>query len=162
RHRREVLAMNLDDDNRQNEDLPSLRGEAPLEADGGGAGRFGDVRRLVIAPTMATFLLIGGVYWIRTQLPATSGGQEQAAVVQVHLLRRPDAAPIRVLVAPQPAKVSAPSHNDRPADDADSAAHSETAVIPHMQTMPPADARPSSIKSTPSSVNAATSSVSMK
>ena len=56
----------------------------------------GELLRLFLVPTLVALVFMGGIYWLRLQLPAGSAGQEQPAVVQVHLVPRPESPPIPV------------------------------------------------------------------
>ncbi len=65
-------------------------------------------------PSWSVF--IGGVYWLRLQLSSGSAGQEPPAVVQVHLIPRPDLAPIPIdpPSEPLPANISRSETFNRP------------------------------------------------
>jgi hypothetical protein len=63
----------------------------------------GELIRLFVVPAMVAVLFVGGVYWIRLRLPAGSAGQPSTSVVEVHLLPRPEAAPIAVASVSHPA-----------------------------------------------------------
>lgn len=116
----------------------------------------GEILRLMLVPTIAAVLFFGGVYWIRLQQPAGPAGSEQASIVQVHLLQRPDPAPIPVAALSQPGASSVASRTDAPVDDTDHATADLSAVAPPARVptqapvpciAPPSsvtDARPSS------------------
>jgi periplasmic protein TonB len=57
--------------------------------------------RFIIVPLAVSLLLAGGVLWIHTQVPSGADLDGDSATVQVQLLRRPDATPIRAQVALQ-------------------------------------------------------------
>lgn len=65
--------------------------------------------RLMLVPAVVGVLFIGGVYWLRLQVATGGGAPETTAVVQVHLLPRPDPIPVPVAPVTQPAAVSVPN-----------------------------------------------------
>ena len=68
--------------------------------------------RFMLVPAIVGALFFSGVYWFRLQV-ATGGGPEATAVVQVHLLPRPDPLPIPAAPATQSvaAEVRSPASN---------------------------------------------------
>lgn len=110
----------------------------------------GEVLRLFLVPTIATVLLVGGVYWVRLKLPAGPAGQDQASIVQVHLLPRPDPTPIPVAGATQPVASNVASLTDTSVDDANHPAGDDPPVVPS----PPA---PTQVEAPAPSVAPATS-----
>lgn len=72
-----------------------------LTDDGPDASRSATLLRLLLLPAIIGFIFFGGVYWLRLHLTTGGGTPEQAAVVQVHLMQRPDPVPIPVNQATQ-------------------------------------------------------------
>lgn len=102
-----------------------LPAASPFYPDDPSAWASGEVLRLLLAPIIVTMLFVGGIYWIKWQLPAGRSGQDQASTVQVRLLPRPDPAPVPVSDVSQPnaARIAARTADaadqpDAPADDA--------------------------------------------
>lgn len=113
----------------------------------------GEWLRLIIAPSLATLLLVGGVYWVRLQLPAGPAGQQQAAIMQVQLLPRAAAPTI-----PMPA--SAQSSADEVVSRADvteaepTPTSAEVAARPaRIRAFEPAELPPPSISAMPAKLN---------
>jgi protein TonB len=154
--------MNLDDDDRRNDEPGSSPWEKSSDLDASGGWLSDDLRRLLIPSTMATLLLVGGVCWFRLHLPATPADREQAAVVQVHLLPQSDPAPIPIAVAPQSIKAEVAARADVPTDQSEPTTPGAAVVVPHMQTPSNADAQSPGVKSAPSLVSAPPSSVAVK
>jgi periplasmic protein TonB len=84
-----------------------------------------ELLRLLIAPTVATLLFAGGVYWLQLQVRTGATGREAIGFVQVRLLPRPDPVPIPVSPAPQTATVGSLGATDHvveaPAETSDHA-----------------------------------------
>jgi len=135
---------------------PAFHGDDPS------AWSSGEVLRLFLVPAIATVLFVGGIYWVRLQLPAGPAGQDQASVVQVHLLPRPDPAPIPVAPATSPITASVASRTDVPVDQPDSAAINNTAVTPPALDSTPAENAAPSIRPMPTPADAPASSATMK
>jgi protein TonB len=151
--------MNLDESGRRN---GAFRSVDPSVLEEPGAWSSGELLRLLIAPAVVTLLLIGGVYWIRLQEPAGSAGQQQASIVQVHLLQRPDPASIPAATASQSVSASIASHADIPADEPSPTAFDDPVAIPSAQALSPVAAPASNIRPTPSPLNAPPSSATLK
>jgi protein TonB len=111
------------------------------------------VVRLIIAPALVTVLLVGGVYWIRLQAPAGSAGPQQTSIVQVHLLPRPDPAPIAVAPVSRTITDSVASRADVSLKEADPITSDEPVSVPKAKSFSPAEAPPSNIRSAPSPVS---------
>jgi protein TonB len=126
--------------------------ENPWHQEDPGTCSSGELLRLFLVPTIATALLVGGVYWVRLRLPAGPAGQDQASIVQVHLLPRPEPAPIPVAGATQPLASSVASLTDTSVDDPDHPAGDDTPVVP----WPPA---PTQVDAPAPSVAPATSAI---
>jgi periplasmic protein TonB len=120
----------------------------------------GEVLRLFTVPALATLLLVGGVYWIRLQTPAGSMGQQQASVVQVHLLPRPDSAPIATASAAYSTTPAVVSRADTSSKEPDPSTSDEP--IPVRRALAPAEAPPSNILSAPSAVSGPENSAAAK
>jgi protein TonB len=103
----------------------------------------GEVLRLLLAPTIATLLFAGGVYWVRLQWPASAAGQDQASIVQVHLVPRPDPAPVPVATTAQTLEASVASHAAAPVDESDPMALADKTVVPVPAPTPAEDPAPS-------------------
>jgi protein TonB len=108
----------------------------------------GEILRLFLVPTVVTLLFVGGVYWVRLQRPAGTVGQDQASIVQVHLLPRPDPAAIPVAAASQPVVGNVASRTDVPAEEPDPSTRDATAMVPPATT--PTETSAPSIEPTPS------------
>ncbi|MDE5457037.1 TonB family protein [Bradyrhizobium sp. CSA112] len=127
-----------------------------------GAWSSGELFRLFVAPALVTLLLVGGVYWIRLQMPAGSTGQQQTSVVQVHLLPRPDSAPIVTASASHSTTQAVASRTDTSLKEPDPATVDEPAPVPRARTFSSAEAPPSNILSAPSAVSGPASSAAIK
>jgi len=114
----------------------------------------GEVVRLLLVPTIAAVLFVGGVYWVRLQVPAGHTGQDQVSVVQVRLLPRPDPAPIPVTADTQPATTAIATRTDVPREETEARNHDDTAVVPPVTAVTPAQAAVPGIKSAPSPMDA--------
>jgi protein TonB len=151
--------MSLDEFGRRNR---AFRSVDPSVLEDPGAWSSGELVRLLIVPAVVTLLLIGGVYWIRLQAPAGSAGQEQASIVQVHLLQRPDPAPIPAAPASQSVTASIASHADIPADEPSPTAVDDPVAVPSTQAVSPVEAPVSNIRTTPSPLSAPPSNATLK
>jgi protein TonB len=120
----------------------------------------GEVLRLVFTPALVTLLFVGGVYWIRLQTPSGSMGQQQASVVQVHLLPRPDSAPIVTASASHSSAQDINSRADTPSKEPGPSTSDEAVPVP--RAFSPAEAPPSTILSAPSAVNGPADSAAAK
>jgi len=82
-----------------------------------------DLLRLIVAPTVAVLLFVGGVYWIQVQVQTGTTSRAANGVVQVRLLPRPDPIPIPVAPAARTATVDsagpADSRIEAPAETSD-------------------------------------------
>ena len=126
------------------------------------AGPSGELLRLIIAPALVTVLLAGGVYWIRLQPPAGSVGQQQTSIVQVHLLPRPDAAPIAVASAPQSITDNVASRADVSLKEPDPTTSDDPVPVPMAKAFSPAEAPPSIVRPAPSLVSGPASSAAIQ
>jgi protein TonB len=72
--------------------------------------------RLMLIPAIVGMLFFSGVYWLRLQVATGGGAPESTAVVQVHLLPRPDPIPIPVAPAAQSAALDVPSPASGPTE----------------------------------------------
>ncbi|WP_407178607.1 energy transducer TonB [Bradyrhizobium sp. STM 3562] len=98
---------------------------SPFYPDDPSAWAWGEVLRLLLAPIIVTMLFVGGIYWIKWQLPSGRSGQDQASTVQVRLLPRPGPEPVPVseISPPSLARVAAQTDDaadrpDKPIEDA--------------------------------------------
>jgi periplasmic protein TonB len=132
----------------------------PSSEDDAATWSSGEVLRLFFTPALATLLFAGGVYWVRLQTPSGSMGQQQASVVQVRLLPRPDSAPI-VTASTSPS--TAPDVASR-ADTASKEPSPSTSdeAVPVPRAFAPAEAPPSTILSAPSAVSGPADSAAAK
>lgn len=121
------------------------------------ASSSGEFYRLLGIPALAAVLFVGGVYWIRMQLPAGSAGQQSAAVVQVQLLPRPNAVPIAVAPASQPETANFASRADTSLKDPDPTPSDDPVPAPRARTVSPGDTPP-----TPAAVSGPASSAAAK
>jgi protein TonB len=155
--------MSADEVHRPNEGV-----EVPLSAalqssqDETAAWPSAELLRLIIAPVLVTVLLAGGVYWIRLQPPAGSLGQQQKPIVQVHLLPRPDSAPIAAASVPQSITDNVASRADVSLKEPDPATSDDPVPVPIAKAFSPAEAPPSNIRSAPSAVDGPASSAVIK
>jgi periplasmic protein TonB len=127
-----------------------------------GAWSSGELLRLFVTPFLVTLLLVGGVYWVRLQMPAGSTGQQQTSVVQVHLLPRPDFAPIVTASASHSTTQTVASHADTSLKEPNPATSDDPAPVPRARTFSPAEAPPSNVLSSPSVVSGPVSSAAVK
>lgn len=128
--------------------------------DEAGAWSSGELLRLLTVPVLATLLLVGGVYWIKLQTPAGSMGQQQASVIQVHLLPRPDAAPIVTASASHSTAQDVTSRADTSSKEPSPSTSDEPIPVPRAPS--PAEAPPSNILSAPSAVSGPANSAAAK
>jgi protein TonB len=154
--------MSLEGDGRRNDQHTlSLRESSPDWVASGG-WLSDDLRRLLIPSTVATLLLVGGVCWLRLQLPAASADKGQASLVQVHLLPRPDPAPIPIAVAPQSLKGEVAAHSDVQADQPEPTTPGEAVAIPPVPASSNVDAPSQSVRSAPFLASAPPNSAAMR
>jgi periplasmic protein TonB len=107
-----------------------------FDADDPSAWTSGEVLRLLLVPTIATALFVGGIYWIRLQLPARPASREQASMVQVYLLSHPAPALIPLRPASQPTAASLASQTDLSVESPDRVSVDTTAVTPIRESAP--------------------------
>ncbi|WP_315833177.1 energy transducer TonB [Bradyrhizobium prioriisuperbiae] len=122
----------------------------------------GEVLRLFLVPTIAAVLFVGGIYWVRQQLPAGPTGQDRASVVQVRLLPRSDPAPIPVGLESPPIAASVANRTDVPIDPSDSTAISDLTVTQPARDSTPAEIAAPSVRPTPSPADAPPSSAAIR
>lgn len=139
----------------------SLPAALPSFQDETGAS-WGELLRLIIAPALVTVLLVGGVYWIRLQPLAGSLGQQSPSMVQVHLLPRPDSAPIAVASVAQSITDSVVRRADVSLKETDPTTPDDPVPVPTAKAFSPAEAPPSNMRSVPSAVSGSASSAAIK
>jgi periplasmic protein TonB len=154
--------MNFDEIQRRNQKgaaslLPST---SPPYEDEPGTWSSGEILRLFTVPALATLLFVGGVYWIRLQTPSGSMGQQQASVVQVHLLPRPDAAPIVTASTSHSSAQDVTGRTDTSSKEPSPSTSDETVPVP--RAFSPAEAPPSNVLSAPSAVSGPADSAAVK
>jgi protein TonB len=120
----------------------------------------GELIRLFIVPAMVAVLFVGGVYWIRLRLPAGSAGQPSTSIVQVHLLPRPDAAPIAIASVPHPVMENVASRADASLEQSEPTISDDP--LPKPKAFSPADAPPSNVMSAPSAASGPADDVAAK
>ncbi|KRQ90410.1 energy transducer TonB [Bradyrhizobium valentinum] len=154
--------MSFDEIQRRNQkgaaSLPP--GTLPPYEDEPGTWSSGEILRLFTVPALATLLLVGGVYWIRLQTPSGSMGQQQASVVQVHLLPRPDAAPIVTASTSHSSAQDVTSRTDISPKEPSPSTSDEPVPVP--RAFSPAEAPPSNILSAPSAISGPADSAAAK
>jgi protein TonB len=111
----------------------------------------GELLRLFMVPALVAVLFVGGVYWIRLRLPAGSTGQPSTSIIEVHLLPRPDAAPIAVASVSRPVTENVASRADASLEQPEPAISDDPAPKP--KTFSPADAPPANVMSAPSAMS---------
>jgi protein TonB len=117
--------------------------------------------RLFAVPAVVTVLLVGGVYWVRLQVPAGAIGRQQASVVQVHLIPRPAPASIAE-TADSPAIVENVSGRiDAAPKDPDFTSDRQVKV-PQAKAYSPAEAPPANIGSIMSTAGAPPQNIAVK
>jgi protein TonB len=151
-----------DDDIRQRNEKGQAAAALRSYQDDTGAGSSGEFLRLLVAPALVTILLVGGVYWVRLQLPAGSMGHQSTSIVQVHLLPRPDSVPIAVASVSRPITENVASRADASLKEPDPTISDDPVPVPRASTFSPADAPPSNVMSTPSAVSGPASSAAFK
>ncbi|WP_249158845.1 energy transducer TonB family protein [Bradyrhizobium tropiciagri] len=119
-----------------------------------------EVLRLLLVPTIATLLFVGGIYWIRLQPPAGPASREQNSIVQVRLLPSPSPAPIPVAPVTQPPAAALASRTDVTPENSDQAPDN-TAATPTREPMPTEPTVPS-LRPTPSPADAPPNSIAAK
>jgi protein TonB len=156
--------MSIDEVLQRNErrEMPSLAAALQPVRDETGAWPSGELLRLIIAPALVTVLLVGGVYWIRLQPPAGSLGQQQTSIVQVHLLPRPDSAPIAIASVPQSITDNVVSRAEVSLKEPDPTTSDEPVPVPTAKAFAPAEAPPSMVRSAPAAVSGPASSAAIK
>jgi protein TonB len=133
---------------------------APFYGEDPSAWSRAEVLRLFLVPTVVALLFTGGVYWVHLQQPAGSVDRDQASIVQVHLLPRPDPAPIPVAAASQPIVGNVAGRTDVPIDEPDPATRDAATKVPEATTSTEMSAP--SIKPTPSQLETAPNSTAIK
>lgn len=122
----------------------------------------GELLRLSIAPALVTLFLVGGVYWIRLQMPAGSTGQQQSSVVQVQLIPRPDSAPIVTASTSDSTTQTVLSRTETSLKELEPTRSDDPAPVPRARTVSPADSPPSNVLSSPSAVSGPANSAAAK
>lgn len=141
--------------------MPPSPSPSPYENETG-AWSSGEILRLVFAPALITLFLVGGVYWIRLQMPAGSAGQQQTSVVRVQLIPRPDSAPIVTASATESPTQTVFSRSETSLKEPDPIAPDDPAPIPRARTASLAETPPSNVLSPPSVVNGSASSAAIR
>jgi protein TonB len=156
--------MSADEVQQRNEkaEAPSLPAALLSHEAETGTWSSGEMLRLFVAPALVTVLLVGGVYWIRLQPPAGSVGQHQTSIVQVHLLPRPDSAPIAVASASHSITDTVASRADVSSQQPDPIATDDAVPVPKAKAFSPAELPPSDIMSAPSAVSGPASSAAIR
>jgi periplasmic protein TonB len=127
-----------------------------------GAAPSGELVRLLVAPALVTVLLVGGVYWIRLQPPAGSLGQQPTSIVRVHLLPRPDSAPIAVTSVSRSITDNSASLADVSSKEPDPTTSDEPVPVPTAKAFSPAELPPSIVRPAPSPVSGPANSAAIK
>ena len=86
--------------------------------------------RLMAFPAIVGICFMGGVYWLKVRLDTAGGTPEPTALVQVHLLPRPDPLPIPVNEASQSAAITRPSPTHGPTETPANVASQALAELP--------------------------------
>jgi periplasmic protein TonB len=154
--------MNVNDPGRQAIESRIMPAAQPWYRDDPSAWSSGELLRLLLAPAVATLLLVGGVYWVRLQMPEGSAGRDQASIVQVHLLPRPDPAPIPVAAASQPDAASVASRTDVSVETSDSTVVDDAVLAPPTRPATPEETSAPSIRTTPSPMDAPPNSATVR
>ncbi|WKA26132.1 TonB family protein [Bradyrhizobium roseum] len=131
-------------------------------ADETAAWSSGELLRLFLAPILVTLFLVGGVYWIRLQLPTGSTGQQQNSVVQVRLLPRPDSVPTIAASVSESITQTVANRADTSLNEPDPTPSDDPAPVARARTFTPAEAPPSSVLSSSSAVSDPASSAAVK
>jgi protein TonB len=147
----------------QRPDRNAAAAPAPhLDADDPTAWSSGEFARLFIAPAVMVLLFVGGVYWIRQQLPAGAVGQTQNSIVQVQLLPRPDAIPIAVAATPPSVTDNVVSRVDTPSKVPDPTPSDDPPAVQQAKLSSPADVLAPNVRAAPSTVSGPPSSAAIK
>ena len=109
--------------------------------------------RLLLTPAIVTALLVGGIFWVKLQLPASRSSPSEASTVRVHLLTRPMPAPIPVAESSQTANASIAPRTDSSAERPDRPVRSE-AVVSATSDPAPAEIAPANDRSVQSTADA--------
>jgi len=112
--------------------------------------------RLMLFPAIIGVLFFAGVYWLRLQVAAGGGAPETMAVVQVHLLPRPDPIPVSVAPATQAAAVGVPNPASGQTEAQAAVTNQTLAALPSeapaaTEPIVPSTSQPSSADAPPSS-----------
>uniref|UniRef100_Q07KY3 TonB family protein n=1 Tax=Rhodopseudomonas palustris (strain BisA53) TaxID=316055 RepID=Q07KY3_RHOP5 len=107
---------------------------------------------LIIAPGLVTMLLVGGIYWIRLQLPAGSAGHQQAAIMQVHLLPSPAPPTVPVLATSQSLTENVVSSADEPLAESNRPNSDVRRTAALARAFEPAELPPTSVAAMPAQV----------
>jgi protein TonB len=147
----------------QQPDRNAVAAPAPYAgADDPGAWSSGELARLFIAPAVMALLFVGGVYWIRQQLPAGSTGQTQNSIVQVQLLPRPDSTPIAIAATSPSITEDVARRVDTPLIEPDPTPSDDPPAVQQTATPSPAEVPALSVKAAPSALSGPPSSAAMK
>jgi periplasmic protein TonB len=138
--------------------MPSMDHEAAEQTV---AGPSSQIVRLWLVPIVTSVLFVGGVYWLR-QLPAGTRSREQAANVQVQLVRAPDPTRIPVQAVPAPVAPDAGQRAELPVADPPRVPSEDTAVTPPLRTPARAERSPApSVRPLPTAVRSFPSNVAL-
>jgi periplasmic protein TonB len=132
------------------------------DEDDPGAWSSGELARLFIAPAVMALLFVGGVYWIRQQLPAGSAGQTQHSIVQVQLLPRPDPMPIAVAATSPSITENVVGRVDTPSKEPDPTPSDNPPAVQQTKMPSPAEVPALNMKAAPSTVSGPPSSAAIK
>lgn len=110
-------------------------------ADSGQKGASLELLRLFGLAAVATVFFVGGVYWLRLQMSGGPVGQQQASIVNVHLMPRPEPASIPAAPASRSTVVNNASRADTSVKEA-SPLSEDAVVIPHLKAYSPAEVPP--------------------
>lgn len=110
-------------------------------ADSGPKGTSMDLLRLLGVVAIATVVFVGGVYWLRLQVAGGPVGQQQASVVNVRLIPRPEPPSIAAAPASPSIVERSVSRADTPVNDSDPVSQ-DPAVTPRAKAYSPAEVPP--------------------
>lgn len=121
--------------------------------DSPGASSTATMLRLMLFPAIVGIFFVGGVYWLKFRLDPAGGTPEQTALVQVHLLPRPDPLPIPVNETSQSAAITRPSPMHGPTETPAAVTNKALAELPAEEPAASEPAIPSAgLKATPDPV----------
>jgi protein TonB len=101
------------------------------------AGSTGEIVRLMLAPALVTFMLVGGYYWLHLQPAGPAERKETATTIAVRLLPAQSPAPIPTAPVSRKAATTLASRTDASPDQPDEAPADTTALQPPREAVPP-------------------------